>query len=522
LLLNDEQTQVVQAVEGVYVVISGPGSGKTASVVERFLGMLMRGINKRDILNLTFTASAAEEMAKRVGILNVESVFRTFHSFALELVKKERQFIPFRLTDTVIPVRGEDYALLFELVKQYPAIPSFKVLQQKISEWKRSNIEPRQAIMESIGEDYYLAQAYEDYEKICRQQGWLDFDSLMREAVALLRNNPEVRQRNQKKYITVDEAQDTDVVQFEFLRLLFSGNIMAVGDENQLVYAWRSAQPGSLTNFETQYPRAKKLYLGQNYRSTGKLVSFFKSILPVDNGLASHMRTDNPEGVEPKYLKFMDSDQEAQYVLTTAKADPENSVIIARTNRQLFAVQRIAADLGIKYKNLGKKDFWEQGEVKALLNFAKDVDQQLPAGQALTQIIEDNNLYYRYRHTGDMNNDPAENLDSVVRLATNKKMNVFEFSTYIRKLTYGRKSRKEKDLMLATVHQFKGREAKHVFLIGAEQGRMPHKDGSLDEERRIFFVACTRAAESLQISWSGSRSIFLDDYVNHVRAHPGE
>src|SRR5258708_100495 len=111
----------------------------------------------------------------------------------------------------------------------------------------------------------------------------------MKEKVKLLENNDEVRIRNQRKYISVDECQDTDVVQFRMLQLIYGGNIFVVGDENQLIYEWRSAQAGNLSGFAKVFPGAKTLYLGQNYRSTKKLVSFFKKILPIDNGLASLM-----------------------------------------------------------------------------------------------------------------------------------------------------------------------------------------------------------------------------------------
>lgn len=522
-MLNPQQQAVVNAIDGPWVVIAGPGSGKTKSLIERFIGMLIKGIPQKDILNLTFTSAAAEEMVKRAGLLNAEQVFRTFHSYALELLKKEREFVPFQMTDTIIPVRGEEYQLLFDLVKLYPAISSFRTLQGKISEWKRSNVEPERALREAVGKEYYFALAYSDYEQRCREQGWLDFDSLMREAVKLLETNNVVRTRNQKRYISVDECQDTDITQFQFLRLLFGGNILVVGDENQLIYEWRSAQPGNLTNFSRAFPGAKTLYLGQNYRSTKRLVEFFKDILPVDNGIASHMTTENSEGVHPVLTQYPDSDTEVRRVLDKAAVDPENSVIIARTNRQLFDVQRIATSKGIKYKNLGKKDFWDQNEVKALLTMAKDVSQFEPAGQALRGIITDHNLVNRYRNTGDvMNSDPVENLNNVVKLAGQKKMNVAEFLDYIRKLTYGRKSRKEKDLMLATVHQAKGREWKNVFVIGVSQGLMPHKDGELTEERRIFFVACSRAAEDLQISWSGSRSMFLENYQEQIQVYRPE
>lgn len=523
--LNEDQKKVVEAIDGTWVVVAGPGSGKTATLIERYLNMIVRGIPQKDILNLTFTNAAATEMVKRVGLLNAEQVFRTFHSYALELLKNERRYVPFQMTDTIIPVRGEDYQLLFDLTKTYTSIPSFRVLQGKISEWKRGNVSPEEAINESVGPEYHLARAYQDYERICREQGWLDFDSLMREAVALLENNEDVRKRNQRKYISVDEAQDTDIVQFRLLQLLFGGNILAVGDENQLIYEWRSAQPGNLTNFNRAFPGAKTLYLGQNYRSTGKLVEFFKDILPVDNGIASYMMTTNPEGIAPVFKKYFDTDREIRDVLNQASQDPENSAILARTNRQLFDVQRIATDKKIKYRNLGKKDFWDQNEVKALLTLAKDINPFISAADGLRDVIRNHNLYNRYRNSGDLlNSDPIENLNNVVKLAANKKhpstklpMQVHEFLDYIRKLTYGRKSRKEKDLTLATVHQAKGREWKNVYIIGAEQGKMPHDNGELDEEKRIFFVACSRAAENLQISFSGPRSMFIQEYEEEIQ-----
>jgi DNA helicase-2/ATP-dependent DNA helicase PcrA len=514
MILNEEQKAVVEAIDGSFVVISGPGSGKTTVLLERYLNMLTKGIQMSDTLNLTFTSAAAEEMCRRIGILKAETIFRTFHSYALDLMKRERRYVPFEMTDQIIPVRGEDYQLLFELVDIYRSsgVTNFRTLQGKLSEWKRSNIEPEQAIQEAVGrEEHSLALAYDEYEIKCRERGWLDFDSLMREAVKLLETRDDIRQRNKKKYISVDECQDTDVVQFRLLQLLFNGNICAVGDENQCIYEWRSAQPGNLSNFTKFFPGARTLYLGHNYRSTRKLVDFFKEILPTDNGLASHMVTGNPDGVYPELIKYSDIDAEVQHVLGDASKDPENSVIITRTNRQLFDVQRIAASRGIKYKNLGKRDYFEQNEVKALLNLAKDVNQHQNAAIALRDIIQDHNLYGRYRNTGNLlDSDPIENLNNTVKLAAQKNLSVHEFLAYIRKLTYGRKSRKEKDLMLATCHMAKGREWKNVYVVGASQGMMPHTQGELTEEKRIFFVACSRAAEYLRISWSGNISMFLE------------
>ena len=161
----------------------------------------------------------------------------------------------------------------------------------------------------------------------------------MKETVKLLETNDEVRTRNQRKYISVDECQDTDVVQFRLLQLIYGGNIFVVGDENQLIYEWRSAQSGNLSAFGKVFPGATTLYLGQNYRSTRRLVEFFRRILPVDNGLASHLVSEREEGVPPTFTRFDDDLQEASVVLSKIK-DPENTAIIARTNRQLINFQK--------------------------------------------------------------------------------------------------------------------------------------------------------------------------------------
>jgi len=516
LILNEEQEAAANAIDGVYVVISGPGSGKTTVLIERFMRMLIHGIPMKDILNLTFTNSAACEMVKRAGLINADSIFRTFHSFAIELLKAERQHLPFALCETVIPVGMEDYKLLFELTKTYSALSNYRTLKERISEWKRSNVEPEEALEQakySRGLDYYYAHAYQDYEEICRKQGWLDFDSLMREAVHLLETNDEVRNRWKRKYISVDECQDTDVVQFRFLQLIFDGNIFAVGDENQLIYEWRSAQPGNLTNFEKLFPNASKLYMGKNYRATGRLVDFIREIIPVDNGIASRMATDNEMGISPIITRYRDDQEEAVQTLRRI-VDHSRTAVLARTNRQLFIFQRICTTRGIKYKILGKKDFWEQNEVKKLLHLAKESRDMRPADQVLSSLILEHNLLNIYRSSGNvMDGDPVENLNAIVRMAAGKGT-ISEFLDRLRKLTHGRKS--AKGLTLSTIHQMKGREADYIFLVGVNQGKLPHTNGEINEERRIFFVGCSRAAKTLNISFYDSHSEFLNNYVDQI------
>ncbi len=531
LIFNAEQQACIHAIDGDYVVIAGPGSGKTAVLLGRYLEMITnRHIPSEQILNLTFTNSAAKEMVKRVGV-NLDfasTVFRTFHSYSLDLIKREQAFLPFKVTETVIPVYGQDFQLLRDLMKIYPAITTFRSLQDKLAEWKRSNIDPQEALEFAYnnGTEFWYACAYRDYEKKCREQGWLDFDSLIKETVKLLEVNGEVRLRNQRKYLCVDECQDTDVVQFKLLKLIYGGNIFVVGDENQLIYEWRSAVAGNLTNFAQTFPGAKTLYLGQNYRSTKALVEFFRRILPVDNGIASHMLSERSEGTPPSIIRYADEIQESNAVLNEI-SDLTNTAILARTNRQLRVIQKACIARNIKSMILGEKDLWQKPEIRHLLDLTKERKQfNRPAHEVMTELMYEHNLAYLYQNTGGpYEKPPIENLNDMIGLAA-KRGTVAEFLEWLRKLTYACEAAKNPNyahrdrnpiLTLSTVHQAKGREWKHVYVVGCKQGIMPHKDGEPLEEKRIFFVACSRAADTLHISFYGNRSEYLNPFQQEIK-----
>ena len=523
--LNPEQRAAANSINGAFCVIAGPGVGKTAMMIQRYLEMITtHGISAKDILNLTFTNSAATEAVSRVGMFDADKVFRTFHSYCLDLLQRERAHLPFQLCDTIIPVRGEKFQLLKDLMKLYPPITTFRSLSDRIEAWQCSNTDPDKAVEESYnskGTDYFYSVAYRDYEKKCREQGWLDFHGLITESVKLLETNADVRERNKKKYIGVDEAQDTDSAQFRLLQLIHGGNLFAVGDENQLIYEFRSARPNNLTDLPKLFPDMKTLFMGANYRSTQALVRFFKKIIPVDNGLASHMVSMREEGTDPTFTKFGDDIEEASVVLKCI-THPEDSAVIARTNRQLMTVQKKCMAAGIKSKVLGKKNVWEQNEVRELLDLTKEKsDDPRPAHVVMTELMERHGLIGKYRNTGSVNEkDPIENLQDIIKLA-GKRGTVPEFLNWLRKLTWGAKSDKKPALSLSTVHQAKGREFKYVFLIGCSQGLMPHKDGELLEEHRIFFVGATRAADELHISFHGNPSQFLNDFSKEIEVYDG-
>lgn len=515
--LDTDQQACVDALDGVYVVVAGPGSGKTHTLVSRYLNLLVHGVSEKDILCLTFTAEAATEMASRSGIVNAKDVFRTFHSFVLDLIQKERSNLSFKLKDAILPWEFEDFDLRQKLIKCYPIIRKVDDLKDYISSKKRMSIAPEQALSDAAGMEMFFAEAYNDYEKTCRKEGWLDFDSLMVEGVKLLETNEEVRNRYRRRYILVDESQDTDETQLNLLKLIFDGNVFFVGDANQAIYEWRGAHPDCMSKISGVFPNAKRLYLATNYRSTGALVAFLKEIVPVDNGLASRMRTDNEYGVKPTFTKYRDDYEEADQVLSRLE-DPPNTVIIARTNRQLFRFQQACFRREMKCKILGKKAFWEQNEVKQLLSLAKNTEFPVhyTAPMVLKALVIQHRLLEKYKFSGNpLDADPADNLNNVYKMAA-KYATIKEFLDFIRRLTYGSKTGKTPMLTLSTVHQAKGREWPHVFVVGVTEGVLPHEKANHVEEKRIWFVAASRAAKKLHVTCYRNPSMFLNNYRDQI------
>jgi len=523
--LDADQRLAADQVEGNTIIIAGPGAGKTTVLTNHYAEMIsIHNIPMDQILNLTFTREGAKNMQERIGITGAKEVFRTFHSLALDIVQKEKQFLPFKAQDFILP-NGQDYELKKRLLKMYPAVGKYRKLDDYLKSVKALNLQPQECIEQASPDEYFLAFAYRDYERICREEGWLDFSSLMDETVKLLETNNEVRERWVRKYICVDECQDTDSVQFRLLQLLYGGNIFVVGDENQCIYEWRSAVVGSLSNFSKIFPGGRTLYLGANYRSTGCIVDLLKRIIPVDNGLGSHMRSMRDRGEKPKVTKFDSDIDEASSVLSQI-TDVGNTAVIARINRQLRTVQKLALEKGIKTAIVGKKDLWQKDEVKHLMRLTTEQeDADAPAYDALKRAMDRNNLTRTYANTGTANEKPPiENLGDLIALAA-KRGTVKEFASWLRRMSYACEAAKSsgykgksKDpvLALTTVHQAKGREWKHVFVIGAQQGMMPHKDGEFLEEKRIFFVACSRAADLLNISYYGRETEFLADVEDEV------
>lgn len=507
--LNPEQEIVANARDGAYCVVAGPGAGKTATLVERVRRLIDSGVRPTDILCLSFTKEAAAEMLRRTG--GARSNFRTFHSLGYHIVSREKGDQP---------VEPElRHRLICKLMRMH-ALPDYKQLTQYISKQRHLGVAPEQAVDEAEPWGYSrgLAHAYFEYEKERKAAGWIDFDSMIADCLLLL-EDPFVQMNYQYPYVMADECQDTDSAQFRILQLLTErhGNIMCIGDPAQSIYMFRGAEPDNLLKFEQWFAGGQYLYLGQNYRSTQTITSFVRENYPIETPLKEKLIANRTEtGTPVEYKKFANEWDEAEDALANALLSPENTAILARTNRSLGVVEALALEHNIKYHLLGKSGFWVQREVKKAIDKLKVAPvSTLPVERALDVILPDIEAFYRTDDATPEDNWAIENLQTLREIAARKKGTGGEFASYAVRCA----NIKRKDgVALGTVHAAKGLEYKQVIVIGCADGMMPHaKSISPAEEARIFFVAVSRAKDRLRITWCGRHSPYLAKYLQKER-----
>ena len=588
--LNPAQQQAVDARDGHYAVVAGPGSGKTRVLTLRYQRLIEEGVDPHDILAMTFTSKAAQEMKTRaLGTkAKVQTTatlherphgFCTFHSLGLAFANLEREHFPFELAPQPLASAGQVTKFLGVASRRYQ-IP-YKELSRFVSEQKRLGIDPKGV----IALDFHRQQArdaYRDFDQMMKKQGLLDFDDLIFDMVQLLRTKIDVLERWQFKFVCIDECQDADELQLTLVQLLSHKhkNVFAVGDCNQAIYEWRSADPSLFLEFHKMFLGTKYIYLGQNYRSTPEIVGLVKKVAPVKNPLLDAFCSDNPSGSEPVITKYNHPNEEAERVMDAYQGGSwGTTAVLARTNAQLRVFEELCATRNVRYFNLGKSGFWAQPEIKHILSYCQVAHQpydaavmaclaspfhasrfinrrdlklalvaregqsyyealrdyrpeneqqakaiegftgflrqtrthsRLIAPEALQNIIRDlKAVEYYGTEEENPDNDPIENLRQLVKISS-RFTGLGDFLAYCRKVTHA--SKRSTGLALGTCHAAKGLEFDTVFIIGAQAGLMPHeKSTNLEEEARVFFVAVSRPARHLFISYCGYPSRFLTD-----------
>ena len=381
---NPAQKSAASSRDGQFAVLAAPGSGKTAVIVARYRALLSDGVASESILSLTFTVEAAKEMRLRAGLpAVVEDTegrphgFMTCHSIAYKFALREASNFPFRIHAGFPLLEGGAWVkVIGNAIRPYRL--DFRQFTQWMSIQKMNGLRPQKAYENaSSGVEQNMAQAYRDYESACRSAGRLDFDSLLIEMATLLHKNENVAARWQYEFVQTDESQDLDKVQWAIVRGLSKqhGNVFSVGDSNQAIYAWRGAAPEMFLNFKEQFPAARELYLGINYRSTPEIVEFCRTVAPVKNELLNHFQAAKTSGAAVCLLKMADEQEEAETVVEYIQHAPPPIAVLARTNRQLRLFEDLLMQKGIEYHLLGKSGYWSQKEVLTVMAFI-----QLAAG----------------------------------------------------------------------------------------------------------------------------------------------
>lgn len=392
--LNKPQKEAVFHTEGPLLILAGAGSGKTRVLTHRIAYLIEeKGVNPWNILAITFTNKAAEEMRQRVDSLvgiGAESIWvSTFHSMCVRILRRYIDRLGYDNRFTIYDT--DDQKTLMKEVCRKTDIDTkrFKerMLLSVISSAKNEMILPEEFELNAGGDFVQLkiAKVYKEYEAQMRANNALDFDDLLVKTVQLLETQPDVRENYQEcfRYIMVDEYQDTNTVQFRLVSLLAGKyrNLCVVGDDDQLIYKFRGANIRNILDFEKEFSDAKVIKLEQNYRSVGNVLEVANSVIRNNKGRKEKtLWTDNEKGEKIRLRQFDTAYDEAQFIAEDIKdetaqgANYSDHAVLYRTNAQSRLLEEKFVAMNIPYKIVGGINFYSRREIKDVLSYLKTID----------------------------------------------------------------------------------------------------------------------------------------------------
>ena len=392
--LNPPQKEAVFHTEGPLLILAGAGSGKTRVLTHRIACLMEeKGVNPWNILAITFTNKAAQEMRERVDKLvgmGAESIWvSTFHSACVRILRRHIDFLGFDNHFAIYDTEDQK-TVIKEVCRRLnidTKIYKERTLMAKISHAKDELISPEEMELNARGDfnEKKIAAVYKEYQATLRKNNALDFDDLIVKTVELFQNYPNVLEYYQERfqYIMVDEYQDTNTAQFKFVSLLASKyqNLCVVGDDDQSIYKFRGANIGNILGFEQAFPGAKVIRLEQNYRSTGNILEAANRV--IENNTERKPKklwTENESGDKVHFRQFLNGFEEAEYVvgeITKARRNGDcnykDCAVLYRTNAQsrLFEEKFLLAN--VPYKIVGGINFYARKEIKDLLCYLKTI-----------------------------------------------------------------------------------------------------------------------------------------------------
>ncbi|MDQ3880623.1 MAG: UvrD-helicase domain-containing protein, partial [Chloroflexota bacterium] len=622
--LNPSQAEAVQHLSGPLLILAGAGSGKTRVLAHRVAYLIASGVKAWQIVAVTFTNKAANEMRERIaGLIGAEqakeATIGTFHAICARILRRDGDRVGLERSFNIYD-RADQLALVKSLLRQldlddkrFPPGGMLAFIGKAKDELAEPDVAARQAA------NFYeetAARVYAAYEKALADDNAVDFDDLLMKVVFLFERNPEVLARYQTRWqhILVDEYQDTNRAQYQLARLLAAKhrNLAVVGDDDQSIYSWRGADLRNILDFERDYPDARVVKLEQNYRSTQTILDAAHSVVSRNAGRKDkRLWTEKGGGTQLVLFDAYNEYEEAEYVarqveklvgggrsaLLTRRADDEDGAlrygeiaVMYRINAQSRVLEEAFMRFGIPYQLVGGTRFYERREVKDVLAYVRLARN--PADRvALERVINvpargigDKTVEELRRWAGSSGGslwDAVEAAERNPNLTPRARAQLAAFAELMRGLSAVAASEPpsavfdavtersglhasiddktvegeerwtnvlelrnhaaefdeivppeglarfleevalvaDVDTMedrpdrvtLITLHAAKGLEFPVVFIVGLEEGLLPHKrafenDRELEEERRLAYVGMTRAKDRLYLVHAHHRS----------------
>ncbi len=599
--LNEPQVQAVRHRDGPLLVLAGPGSGKTRVITRRAAYLVHTGVSPRNILAITFTNKAAEEMRRRIEALGVGRGMwvYTFHALGARLLRELGPLVDVQPGFTIYD-EDDQLRLIKEsmaLCQVSPDLLRPEEAQARVSRAKNALHGP-DSLRESRLEERLLARVFEQYEKLLRQRNAVDFDDLLMRIALLLSKRPDVAGQlaTRFQYLLIDEYQDTNHAQYLIARHLAEAhrNICATGDPDQSIYGWRGADLNNILEFEHDYPDAVVIRLEQNYRSVGNVLAAAGRLISVNRQRREKaLWTQRPAGDPVRVREFDEGQHEAEHVADTiaelhrAGRSFSDVAVIYRVNAISRGLEEALRARGIPYKVARGIAFYGRREIRdavaylrLLVNPADDLallriintptrgigdtttkrlqaaaqaagqpigallarvealpelrsaaarlrrfaellqrlrELQHPSvAETVRYVIEESGLRQMLREEGlETGEDRIANVDELVTDAARYESDTPEPSLggFLERVALASDQDQVDQgagvVMLLTLHAAKGLEFPVVFIVGLEQGMLPHERSlrlnDVEEERRLCFVGMTRAQDQLYLSHARQR-----------------
>ncbi|WP_199799982.1 ATP-dependent helicase [Aurantiacibacter arachoides] len=607
--LNPPQQQAVMTTEGPVLMLAGAGTGKTAALTHRLAHIVReRRAWPSEILCVTFTNRAAREMRERVGKLTGGALegmpwLGTFHSIGAKMLRRHAELVGLQSNYTIIDT-DDQLRLLKALIqdndiddKRWPA----RQLAGLIDRWKNRGFNPPD--LDAVENESYAngrgQEMYRLYQERLKALNACDFGDLLLHMLNILKAHRDVLESYQArfKYILVDEYQDTNAVQYLWLRLLAQQrkNICVVGDDDQSIYSWRGAEVANILRFEKDFPGARIVKLEQNYRSTPQILAAASGLIAANSQrLGKTLWTDLPTGEKVRVIGVWDAPEEARRVgeeierLEREGASLEQVAILVRAQYQTREFEDRFIQIGLAYRIVGGFRFYERAEIRDAMAYLRVVAQPAddlaferiynqpkrglgaktlekmhqharrtgqPLAAAALELAGSDELPPRARATiaelmrgflrwremseavtpsellrtvleesgydamlkADRSTESAGRAENLVELqrAMEEYPTLGDFLEHVALVMDNDARDDEEKVTIMTMHAAKGLEFDHVFLPGWEEGVFPSQRSldegglaSLEEERRLAYVAITRARRRCTIMHAANRRIF--------------